>query len=238
MTDLLGPLATCTPSEVCGCWCLDPVRHTLRHLDDPLDWGLPCSAWRLKLAASPSLGPRRCRACDRDRRASVPKGMAPGANAKVGLVPEEFLVVKAACFQQHSRSPGCQAMKSIALALLVGCSVFVPPYTVHALDTQSLLPPVKLVPQPLSTGPVPQVSPGDEKQPTPQPRQESPTDGMPTGPQSPEADHASSPPTGASSEQAPPAAPVPAQSGTGFPWWPVICAVLVVMLVYQMKRRA
>ena len=160
-------------------------------------------------------------------------------DAKVGLVTKGFLVVKVACLQQHSRSPGCRAMKSIAFALLLGgYAVFVSPCMVHALDTPSLLPPVKLVPQSLSTGPVPQVSPGDEKQPTPQSRQESPTDGMPTGPQSPEVDHASSPPTGASSEQAPPVVPVPPQPGTGFPWWPVICAVLVVMLVYQMKRRA
>ena len=172
-----------------------------------------------------------------------PRGAAPGVNAKAGLVPERFVVVKGACLQQQSRSPGCRAMKSIAFALLAGFVVFVPPYTVHAQSLNRLYPdlqPPTLVPSIPTLGPAPQprVSPGSEKQPTQSPRQESPTEGMPTGPQSPEADHVSSPPTGASSEQAPPAAPVPSQPGTGFPWWPVICAVLVVMLVSQMKRRA
>ena len=175
--------------------------------------------------------------------ASAAKGYVNWENAKVGLVPNGPLVVKVTRLQQRSRSPGCRAMKSIAFALLVGYAVFVPPYTVHAQSPNRLYPdlqPPTLVPSIPSLGPTPQprVSPGDEKQPTPQPRRESPTDGTPTGPQSSEADHASSPPTGVSSEQAPSAAPVPPQPGTGFPWWPVICAVLVVMLVYQMKRRA
>jgi hypothetical protein len=171
------------------------------------------------------------------------RGAAPGANAKVGLVPIGSLVVEVTCLQQRLRSPGCRAMKSIAFALLVGCTVFFPPYAVHAQSLNRLYPdlqPPTLVPSIPALGPAPQprVSPGSERQPTQPPRQERATEGMPPGSQGPEADRASSPPAGVSSEQAPPAAPVPTRPGTGFPWWPAICAVLVVMLVFRTKRRA
>ena len=161
-----------------------------------------------------------------------------GTKAKVGLVPEACFVVKAACLERRSTSPGCRAMKPFAIALLVGCAVFVPPYAVHAQGPTRLYPDLQpptlhgSLPQ-LDPAPQPRVPRGSEKQPTPPPRQEPPTDG--TGPRSPTAGLVSSPPEGESSEQAP--APVPSQPSAGFPWWPVICAVLVVMLIYKVKRR-
>jgi hypothetical protein len=161
-----------------------------------------------------------------------------GTEAKVGLVAEGFFVVKAACLERRSTSPGCRAMKPFAIALLVGCAVFVPPYAVHAQGPNRLYPDLQpptlhgSLPQ-LDPVPQPRVPPGSAKQPTPPPRQEPPTDG--TGPRSPAAGLGSSPPEAESSEQAP--APVPSQPSPGFPWWPVICVVLVVMLVCQKKRR-
>ena len=127
-------------------------------------------------------------------------------------------------------------MKTVAIALLVGCAMFVPPHAVHAQGPNRLYPdlqPPTLVPSIPVLGPTPQprVSPGGATQPTPPPRQDPPTEAPP----SPAASLVSSPTKAESSEQAP--APVPSQPGTGFPWWPVICAALVVMLVYRVRRR-
>jgi hypothetical protein len=154
--------------------------------------------------------------------------------ATVGLVSEGLFVVKVACLQLDLSCPGCQTMKSVVFSLLVGCAVFLPVNTARAQGFNSQYPGLQTptlqgsLPH-LDPPPQPQVPPGSEKHLTPPPRQEARIETPP----SPAASLAAAPLKAETSEKAP-AAP---QSGAGFPWWPVICIVLVVMLA-RAKRRA